>query len=56
MWCPPTTSTRRSNTRILRKAYKVHKLKEIESRAADFEVIAIDEGQFFTDVGSPNSR
>lgn len=37
----------------MRKATKAHKLQELEDKVEDYDVIAIDEGQFFQDVESP---
>lgn len=34
----------------MKKATKVHSLMEIDDKIADYDVIAIDEGQFFSDV------
>ncbi len=34
----------------MKKASKVHKLSEIDSCVDNFDVIAVDEGQFFSDV------
>lgn len=36
--------------RIMKKASKVHSLAELDSQIDNFDVVAIDEGQFFLDV------
>ena len=50
MLCPHTTGKTPIDSRQMRKAHKVHTLSEINDKVKNFDVIAIDEGQFFTDV------
>lgn len=40
----------------MRKARKVQKLAELGDLPSEYDVIAIDEGQFFTDVVSSDCR
>jgi thymidine kinase len=39
----------------MKKATKIHSLQEIDDKIADYDVIAIDEGQFFSDVSVTQS-
>lgn len=34
----------------MKKATRAHKLAEVDDRISEFDVVAVDEGQFFTDI------
>ena len=52
MWYRHMTSMQLLTRRIMKQAKKVHKLEELGQLPAQYDVIAIDEGQFFLDVSA----
>lgn len=48
--CPHTTGILPSLLRQTHKAIKTNSLKEVKPKAREFDVVAVDEGQFFPDI------
>ena len=48
--CPPTTGILIPLCRQTHKAIKTNSLKEVKAKAREFDVVAVDEGQFFNDI------
>ena len=49
MW-PPMTSIHLNMCRMMYKSVKVDKLEKIANQVGDYDVVAIDQGQFFGDI------
>lgn len=48
--CPLTIGNLRLYFRQTMKALKTTNLSEVKDRAIDYDVVAIDEGQFYNDI------